>query len=161
MRNQAAEQLDWLAARYVLGELDAEETASFEDRLGGDEAAAGAVVAAVRLVEAIAVASPAPAASDGVRLGNLGTAERHRGGWRWSTVAVAACLAISAVPLILARRPVAISEPAEIVWRWKGMPLEHTVGSGLHASLQSPAADRLPPWLVAAVAIAAEGADAP
>lgn len=154
------EQLDWLAARYVLGELDAEEAASFEDRLGVDEAAAGAVVAAVRLVEAIAVASPATA-SHRVLLGSRAVAERGRGGWRWSTVAVAACLAIAAVPLIVARRPVAITEPAEIVWRWQGIPLEHMVGSGLHASLQSPAADRLPPWLVTAVSIAAEGADAP
>lgn len=157
---ESAEQLEWLAARYVLGELDAEEAASFEDCLGGDEAAAGAVVAAVRLVEAIAVARTAPA-SDGLLLANRAVAEQRRGGWRWSTAAVAACLAIAAIPLIVARRPVAVTEPAEIVWRWQGMPLEHMVGSGLHASLQSPAADRLPPWLVTAVSIAAEGADAP
>lgn len=158
MMTQSLEQLEWLAARYVLGELDAEETASFEERLGCDEAAACAVVAAVRLTEAIAVARPAHA-SDGVLLVNRGTAERGRGGYQWSMLATAVCLAIAAVPLVAGRRPVAISEPAEIVWRWKGMPLEHVVGSGLQVSLESPPAERLPPWLVAAVAIAAEGAD--
>lgn len=158
---ESAEQREWLAARYVLGELDAEEAASFEDCLGGDEAAADAVVAAMRLVEAIAMARTAPA-SDGVLLANRAVAEQRRGGWRWSKAAVAACLAIAAaVPLIVARRPVAITEPAEIVWRWQGMPLEQVVGSGLQVSVEPPATERLPPWLVAAVAIAAEGADAP
>lgn len=157
---QAAEQLGWLAARYVLGELDVDETASFEERLAGDEAAADAVVSAVRLVEAVAAAKAGPAC-DGLFPGNCAPAERRRGGRRWLTVAAAACLAIAALPLVAVRRPVAVSEPAEIVWRWHGMPLEHVVGSGLQASLESPPADRLPPWLLAAVAIAAEGADAP
>lgn len=156
---QSVEQLEWSAGRYVLGEMDAEEAALFEDRLGGDEAAAGAVVAAVRLVEAI-MAARSPLAADGVLLRSR-AAERRRGGRRWSMVAVAACLAIAALPLVTGRRAVAISEPADIVWRWQGMPLEHAVGAGLQAPLESPAADRLPPWLVAAVAIAAEGAVQP
>jgi anti-sigma factor RsiW len=160
MMNQAEEKLDWLAARYVLGELDAAEIASFEERLAGDEAAADAVVAAVRLIEALVAAEPASAV-ESVLLHGDAQVNRNRSGWRWPTVAVAASLAIAALPLIAMRRPVSVSEPAEIVWRWQGVPMQHVVGSGMQASLESPAADRLPPWLVAAVAIAAERASQP
>jgi anti-sigma-K factor RskA len=158
--NQAAEQLDWLAARYVLGELDVAEAASFEERLADDESAAGAVVAAVRLVEAVVAAKPTSAV-DGVLLCGDVHVKRNRGAWRWPALAVVASVAIAALPLIAMRRPVSVSEPADIVWRWQGVPMQHVVGSGMQASLESPAADRLPPWLVAAVAIAAEGASQP
>ena len=44
-------ELDWLAFRYVVGELDTDEAASFESRLEADTTACEALVEAMRLVE--------------------------------------------------------------------------------------------------------------
>lgn len=157
--NQATDRLDWLAARYVLGELDAAEAASFEERLADDETAAISVVNAVRLVDAVAQTQPAVVSR---RLNGVHTqANRRRAGWNRPMAAIAACLAVAALPFIALRRPEAVREPADIVARWQEIPLEHVVGSGLQATLESQSVVRLPPWLVAAVAISAEGTAQP
>jgi anti-sigma factor RsiW len=54
--NNTDEPLDWLAFRYVAGELSSDETAAFEQRLADDQAACDAVVRAMQLCEAIALA---------------------------------------------------------------------------------------------------------
>lgn len=145
--NQANGRLNWLAARYLLGELDAAEAASFEERLADDETAAISVVNAVRLIDALAQKQP-PVVS-------------HRANWDRLMAAMAACLAAAALPLIAMWQPSAVREPADIVARWQEIPLEHVVGSGLQVALESQYMDRLPPWLVAAVAISAEGVTQP
>jgi len=48
--------LDWLAFRYVSGELTGDETESFELRLADDQAARDAVASAVELSQAIVAA---------------------------------------------------------------------------------------------------------
>ncbi|WP_148227215.1 hypothetical protein [Planctopirus limnophila] len=53
--------LDWLATRYVLGELSADEAFAFEERLQVDLWACEAVVQATRLLTDVAVNLPEPA----------------------------------------------------------------------------------------------------
>jgi anti-sigma factor RsiW len=47
------DDLDWLAHRYLLDELSADEAAAFEERLGTDEEAAAALSRSVRLMAAV------------------------------------------------------------------------------------------------------------
>jgi hypothetical protein len=53
MNPMECEELDWLAFRYVAGELDSDEQADFERRLAQDQAACEAVAKAVELTGAI------------------------------------------------------------------------------------------------------------
>lgn len=145
--------LSWLAQRYVLDEMDAGEAAAFETRLADDSEAAAAVAAAVRLIAAVKVS-----AGDG-GLGRLAAAGRDRvSGWLAAAItAIAACVAIVVIPMAVPRRPLRVSlEPAEVVCRWNGFAMDSAVGRGLVAEVERPAVDRLPQWLMAAVAIAGE-----
>jgi hypothetical protein len=56
----AAESLDFLAFRYVVGELTAAETTAFEELLEADQAAREAVAAAVEITAAIQAAGMQP-----------------------------------------------------------------------------------------------------
>ncbi len=53
-------ELDLLAQAYVLGELTESESTEFELRLAEDQDARDAVALAVRMIEAVASAEPAP-----------------------------------------------------------------------------------------------------
>lgn len=76
--------LNWLAFRYVAGELDDAESAAFEQRLDADQRAREAVASAVGLVGAIHVARP--------------TSFRLRTVAGWLSVAAAAAIAIALIP---------------------------------------------------------------
>lgn len=52
----ADDETDWLALRYLLGELSTSDAAAFEDRLGEDQTAREAVARASRLVTVLAEA---------------------------------------------------------------------------------------------------------
>jgi hypothetical protein len=82
------DELDWLAYRYVAGELSPDEEQSFEARLGDDQPAREAVEQAFELTQAMRIAArslPEPA-SGGARVTG-----RFYG---WAAV-VAACLLIA------------------------------------------------------------------
>src|SRR6185369_3058104 len=55
--------LDWLAFRYVSGELPADEAATFEELLAADQAAREAVASAVQVTQAVLAAIPAQVAT--------------------------------------------------------------------------------------------------
>ena len=57
----SADDRDWLALRYVLGELSCDDAAAFEAVLADDQTSRDAVVQATRLVQALA-AVPTPVA---------------------------------------------------------------------------------------------------
>lgn len=61
--NNSAEELDWLAFRFVCNELSDTELLAFEERLGSDQSAREAVARAVELGLAVAVASDPSVAS--------------------------------------------------------------------------------------------------
>ncbi len=61
MTENVMTDLDWLATRYVLGELSADEVGAFEERLQVDLLACEAVVQATRFLTDVAVSLPEPA----------------------------------------------------------------------------------------------------
>lgn len=148
--------LNWLAQRYVLDEMDAGEAAAFEERLAGDDHAAAAVVAAVRLVGAVKSTAvdgwikPVPAV--------LSEAVRHGRGWLAPAMAVVtACVTLVLLPMAAPKQSLRVPlEPAELVWRWNGFAMDAAVGSALVMNVEPPAVERLPRWLMAAVTIAGE-----
>jgi hypothetical protein len=56
---ECGNQLDWTAFCYAAGELSADETAAFENRLGEDQATREALARAVELTQAVASAEAA------------------------------------------------------------------------------------------------------
>lgn len=87
------DDLAWLAFRYVVGELDSEESAAFEDRLDRDQSAREAVAGAVALVEGVVHATPARRSSPRVRRVAM------------AALAAAACLALAVAPRLFPLRP--------------------------------------------------------
>lgn len=84
-------ELNWSAFRYVSGEMTADELAAFELRLDDDQEARDAVVAAVKLMDAVATAEyrlPAPLTPV------LQTARRLNRVETYLTVAVALAIAV-------------------------------------------------------------------
>lgn len=74
----AAESLDFLAFRYVVGELTAAETTAFEELLEADQAAREAVAAAVEITAAIHAAGIEPViAGASVSVGGAASARPH------------------------------------------------------------------------------------
>lgn len=147
----ATDAADWLAVRYVLGELPATEAASYVARLAEDQSAREAVARAATLVETLAVV-PQPVATPSRRLP------------RGRIAAVAATLA-AAVLVGLALRPggdesarpprIAADEvdPARLIVLWSDAadapnanPVSDEYGDA------DPDAALVPPdWLLAAV----------
>jgi hypothetical protein len=105
MAANAVTDLDWLAARYVLGELSAEEVGAFEERLQVDLLACEAVVQATRFLTDVAVSLPEPAdvreqvivapaavTAEKVRYTPANRSEQRRGWWVISLITAALVL---------------------------------------------------------------------
>lgn len=150
----AGDETDWLAVRYVLGELPAAEVAAFEERLASEQPAREAVARAARLVETLA-ATPWPAEKAvPVRRTSL-----RRVATIAATIAAAVVLGVffrngvdNAGPqgLRLATDDV---DPARLVVLWSEAA-EPTAGDGEAETFDDADsdADLLPPdWLLAAV----------
>ncbi len=100
--DNSTDDCDWLAFRYVAGEMPADEAEQFEDRLAHDQAAREAVAASVRLVGLVAAAghmpgaaSPLPIAFDTPHSGPAPVAKPVPPRWMstvWGTAGVAAAL---------------------------------------------------------------------
>jgi hypothetical protein len=90
--------LDWLAFRYVSGEMTAEEHAAFEENLAESQPAREAVAAAVLLAQAVGLAEKSQA--DGARAELVPASRSARGPtWRgrlgWALAGAAASLFIA------------------------------------------------------------------
>lgn len=158
-----ADETDWLAVRYVLGELPADAAAAFEDRLAEDQPAREAVARAARLVETLA-SVPQPAdASVAIRR----TSPRR-------IAAIAATVAAAVVFGVFLRRNADDAgprnpqfatkevDPARLVVLWS-LASEATAGDTDAEAFEDadPDAALLPPdWLLAAVEQEAMSADA-
>ena len=146
--------LDWLAFRYVAGELTADEAGRFEARLDHDQAAREAVAGAVGLADALAAARPSAVgpARVGGRL-RLGPRSRRSA----AVLALAACLALAVGPLLWPRaHPRRVeADPATLALTWSGLwqggGSEPEAGSpGIGAGADRPPAatgDALVAWL--------------
>lgn len=95
MQYDKLEELDWLAFRYIAGELSASEADAFETRMADDQQAREAVARAVGLAFTLAAAgprTPEPCPAD-ARTAEAGRHGRMARLAAWLTVAAAACLA--------------------------------------------------------------------
>lgn len=148
---------DWLAVRFVLGELNESEAALFEQQLATDQLARDAVVRATRLVETLA-ALPAPAALPVAR------SMRRRVVAAFTVVAAGMCVAlvgyralIPAVPEVVSQNALRTVDPARLAALWldsasslNGLPEVDAADDSSTAA--DPQSALLPPdWLLAAV----------
>lgn len=99
-------ELNWLAVRYISGELTDAESASFEQRLGRDEVACDAVSTAVRMafaVRAVFESEPASQRNPAPDTRPRTAAQSPAKAARWislSTAAVAVILVLSVANLL-------------------------------------------------------------
>lgn len=141
--------LDWLAQRYVLEELTAEETAAFEGRLSHDWAAAEALVRAVRLVGAIRTAGPAHVTQRDA----LSAMPAGRLGWL-----VGLALTVGAIAVAFSRfsqgplEDHGLGEAAALVSMWNEAGSETAPNGDADSEIELAASDDVPEWLIAAVA---------
>lgn len=152
------DDLDWLAHRYLLDELSADEAAAFEERLGTDEEAAAALARSVRLMAAVSSAlhdaehvEPTPATSD------------HRRKLVAGLTAIAATIALVCVLSVSqALKPVtSTGDAAELVslWRESAGDLPGEIDSPTDEDEVQAATDDVPDWLMAAVALDVPASD--
>jgi ferric-dicitrate binding protein FerR (iron transport regulator) len=146
---------DWLAVRFVLGELSASEAAAFEQQLASDQAARDAVVRATMLVETLA-AIPAPMVQPVRRT----IARRIVAAL--TVVAAGVCIAIVGyrslippMPQIVEQKSARAVDPTRLATLWldsanslNGIP---DVESADESSTDSESALLPPDWLLAAV----------
>jgi anti-sigma factor RsiW len=149
------EDLDWLAARFVLGELPAAAEEAVLARLPADESLATAVARASRLVATVRTAgrAAAPAGSEPALRSTPGP---WRGRWP-QLAALAAALAWIAWAIAPSRPGWSQASPdsSEVVQRWRGTD-ETVWPSDEVADDEEPAteADTVPDWMLAAVGLA-------
>lgn len=137
------ESLDWLAQRYVLGELPAAEAVTFEARLADDELAAAAVANAARLVMALETAQ------------EIGTARRPTGrSWAGRiTIGLAGlAAAVAVIGLLRSRDDMAGGRSAELAERWAEIA-DMGTGDELADDEDTAVGDDVPDWLLAAVTL--------
>ena len=152
---QSSNDSDWLAVRFVLGELDATDAAAFEQQLATDQAARDAVVRATQLVQTLA-AMPAPA----VRPVRRSVSRRIVAAL--TVVAATLCVAligyrslVPPVPEVVEQKPTRSVDPARLAALWldsanslNGIP----EADAEEPSPSDPHWELLPPdWLLAAV----------
>lgn len=140
--------LDWLADRFVLGELPAEDERAVVDRLADDDALAAAVARSSRLVAALRAtpAASAQAAKPAASRARIAVA----------AVAVAATVALVACWPALAPRsgPAIVDDgPREVVRLWRqadeaAWPEEEPL-----AEDELVDGDAVPEWMLAAVGL--------
>lgn len=158
---QSSNDRDWLAVRFVLGELNESEAAAFEQRLATDQAVRDAVVRATGLIETLA-AMPAPGVLPAGRSVSWRSASR-RVVAALTVVAAGVCIAIVGdrsfvppVPVVVEREPSRPVDPARLAALWldsahslNGIP---DVETAEESSSADPQSALLPPdWLLAAV----------
>lgn len=154
-------ELDWLAFRYIAGELSPVEGQAFEARLESDLAACEAVARAVQFAETMTlgvgsaskvVASPAVVARSGLAAGrNWSTARR----WALTAVSGAAALVVVGVLSLRTEPRTEVAEPSVVeIWAdsWhtdaEPEPVAAEIG---HADLADTDDLVAPGWLMAAV----------
>ena len=170
MPSDAQNELQWLAFRYVAGELSGDEAAQFEDRLDHDQQAREAVAGAVELTQAV-VASGAELP----RVLPMRRRFRTALSWTFASAAAAACAAVIVWHGAPARPTSTARQSAqEVALAWSGLHQTTEDASTLPTDLLASMDDAirqsdldvavaaggldandaaLPPWLVEAAAL--------
>ena len=147
---EPAGDLDWLADRFVLGELSQADERLVLDRLAADDRLAAAVARSSRLVAALEVTRP---------VGPRPTAQATRPGRGKVAVglaAVAAAVALVACWPVLAPRlagPVAAGGPQEVVRLWRQADEAAWAEEDPPAEDEAIDGDAVPDWMLAAVGL--------
>lgn len=146
------DDLDWLAHRYLLDELSADEAAAFEERLGTDEETAAALARSVRLMAAVS-----SALDDAKQVESAPATPDHRRKLLAGLTAIAATIALVYVLSVRqGLKPVAASGDAvELVSIWRESAGDVAVESDATTDEDEvqTAIDDVPDWLMAAVAL--------
>lgn len=137
------ESLDWLAQRYVLGELAADEVTAFETRLADDELAAAAVADAARLVMALETAQEDTTS---------GRPSRRSWAGRIAIGLAGLAAAVTIIGLLQSRDDVAGSRSAELAERWAEIA-DTVTPEELADDDDASVGDDVPDWLLAAVTL--------
>jgi anti-sigma-K factor RskA len=162
-----ADDPHWLAERYLLGELDDAAAAAFEERLADDEAAAAALASTVRLLAAVEAARPAVAAAAlSAATGTLPAAPGRPvvrpAAERAATIAgrgaaIGVIATATALSALLFLNPAAVRGPAaDSAAARSDAPREVALSADGEAE-EPPESDDVPEWLLAAVALEADG----
>jgi hypothetical protein len=145
-----AAELAWLADRFVLGELDASQTALAEALLVEDDAFAEAVARSSRIILSLVAAggtTSAPPAGPRIRVGTSTGRRRLPAG---VVAGLAACLALAA--WIAAPRPAAPPEPRDMVHIWRQVAeADWQAGESGEEAADEP--DVVPHWMSVAIAL--------
>jgi len=147
-----SDDLDWLAHRYLLDELSADEAAAFEERLGADEEAAAALARSVRLMAAVSSALSAAKQVEPVPA----TPDHHRKLFAGLTAIAATIALVCVLSVGQGLKPVAASgDAADLVSIWRESTGEVPVESDSPTDDDEveAATDDVPDWLMAAVAL--------
>lgn len=140
--------LDWLADRFVLGELSAADEQAIVDRLAGDDALAAAIARSSRLV--VALQPP--------RTGSVRPASPAHVATRLATIVavMAAAVAIIACwPALTPRSGPAVTAggPGEVVRLWRQADESVWIDDEPAAEEDSAEGDTVPDWMLAAVGL--------
>jgi anti-sigma-K factor RskA len=150
-------ELDWLAFRYVAGELPASEAESFESLLADEQTARDAVVHAVELSQTI-LAAEVSLASENEKIGLLSVSPAAETGRAWSTqlswlasgvaAALLVALALNSGAAPQARPPVS----PELARAWlKQTQSDETVFENVPSVESEMVTADIPDWMVDAV----------
>lgn len=155
----ASNDLNWLAFRYVAGEMAADESAAFEQRMLSDLDACEAVIRSAQLCESVDAAFDQPAAPV-MSPAKFAQPQETRPAGRRMSVAASAVAGALALALFAVTSRDSVSthearETAEIVRLWKdSADTSAGVGDDAEATVAetAQAADiHVPDWMIAAL----------
>lgn len=145
--DDAPSELDWLADRFVLGELSAADEQAILDRLAADDELAAAIARSSRMLAALLVT---PAASVRPTVARSG----RRLALAISICGLAAALALVACwPAIAPRRGMPDGGPREVVRLWRQADEAVWTVEEPPAEDETVDVDAVPDWMLAAVGL--------
>ncbi len=145
--DDAPSELDWLADRFVLGELSAADEQAILDRLAADDELAAAIARSSRMLAALRATPAASVRPTAARSGRRLALAVSIGG-------LAAALALVACwPAIAPRRGMPDGGPREVVRLWR--QADEAVWSAEEplAEDETVDVDAVPDWMLAAVGL--------
>lgn len=145
--DDAPSELDWLADRFVLGELSAADEQAILDRLAADDELAAAIARSSRMLAALRATPAASVRPTAARSGRRLALAISIGG-------LAAALALVACwPAIAPRRGMPDGGPREVVRLWRQADEAVWTQEEPLAEDETVDVDAVPDWMLAAVGL--------
>jgi hypothetical protein len=145
--DDAPSELDWLADRFVLGELSAADEQAILDRLAADDELAAAITRSSRMLAALRATPAASVRPTAARSGRRLALAVSIGG-------LAAALALVACwPAVAPRRGMPDGGPREVVRLWRQADEAVWSAEEPPAEDETVDVDAVPDWMLAAVVL--------